>query len=448
MVNNKRVLQLNNQEQEFEGPVVYWMSRDQRVYGNWALLYAQEIAEKNKSPLIVIFCLNPSFLGATLRQYDFMLGGLKEVEKNLHEKNISFTILEGSPDDKLPDYIKKHGISTLITDFSPLRISRKWKKNISNEINIPFYEVDAHNIVPCFVASNKQEFAAKTIRPKITKLLDEYLIPYPEVKTNRFSEAKLSSIDWDSLFKKLLVDKEVKPVDWIQPGYKHAKIFLNKFIRNKLNDYGELRNNPNFDSLSNMSPFLHYGQISSQEVALEVMSGTNKKTYDIYLEELIVRKELSDNYCYFNENYDNFNGFPNWAQKSLNEHRHDIRDYVYSKHTFENATTHDKLWNAAQLQMVNTGKMHGFMRMYWAKKILEWTKNPESAQEIAIYLNDKYELDGRDPSGYTGIAWSIGGVHDRAWFTRNVFGKVRFMNDKGCERKFDVKEYINSQCAV
>jgi deoxyribodipyrimidine photo-lyase len=197
-----------------------------------------------------------------------------------------------------------------------------------------------------------------------------------------------------------------------------------------------------------MSPFLHYGHISSQEIALEIIDQTNRKIYESYLEELIIRKELSDNYCYFNENYDNYNGFPAWAQKSLNEHRNDERDYIYSRHEFETAKTHDKLWNAAQLQMVNTGKMHGFMRMYWAKKILEWSESPEKAQEIAIYLNDKYELDGRDPSGYTGIAWSIGGVHDRAWFTRKVFGKIRYMNDKGCERKFDVEEYIKTQCAV
>ena len=448
MVDPRRILQLNNFEQEFEGPVVYWMSRDQRVQGNWALLYAQEIAEKNKAPLLVVFCLNPSFLGATLRQYDFMIGGLKEVEKNLHEKNISFTILEGNPEDKLPAFIKKHGIAALITDFSPLRISRKWKKSVSKEIKIPFYEVDAHNIVPCFLASNKQEFAAKTIRPKITKLLDEFLVPYPNLKKSSFEMNKFPKIEWDSLFKKLSVDKEVKPVDWIQPGYTHAKQFLNKFIKHKLQEYDELRNNPNFDSISNMSPFLHYGHISSQEIALEIIDQTNRKIYESYLEELIIRKELSDNYCYFNENYDNYNGFPAWAQKSLNEHRNDERDYIYSRHEFETAKTHDKLWNAAQLQMVNTGKMHGFMRMYWAKKILEWSESPEKAQEIAIYLNDKFELDGRDPSGYTGIAWSIGGVHDRAWFTRKVFGKIRYMNDRGCERKFDVNEYIKTQCAV
>jgi deoxyribodipyrimidine photo-lyase len=185
---------------------------------------------------------------------------------------------------------------------------------------------------------------------------------------------------------------------------------------------------------------LHYGQVSAQRLAFQVQTllGVNSESQEAYLEELIVRRELADNYCFYNSNYDNFNGFPDWAKKTLNEHRFDKREFLYSCDEFELAKTHDPLWNAAQNQMVRDGKMHGFLRMYWAKKILEWTPSPEEAQAIAIYLNDKYELDGIDPNGYTGINWSIGGVHDRAWTERPVFGKIRFMNYAGCKRKFDV----------
>ncbi len=161
-----------------------------------------------------------------------------------------------------------------------------------------------------------------------------------------------------------------------------------------------------------------------------------------FLEELIVRRELSDNFCYYNPDYDTTKGFHNWAKQSHSEHCNDERDFTYSLAQFEQAKTHDNLWNAAQKEMVKTGKMHGYMRMYWAKKILEWTKSPEQAMEFSIYLNDKYSLDGRDPNGYAGIAWSIGGVHDRAWGTRPVFGKIRYMNYNGCKRKFDVEGYI------
>ncbi len=163
---------------------------------------------------------------------------------------------------------------------------------------------------------------------------------------------------------------------------------------------------------------------------------------DAFLEELIIRRELSDNFCFYNPRYDSFDGFPEWARKTLNEHRKDRRPYLYSLEQFETAQTHDKLWNAAQTEMVKRGKMHGYMRMYWAKKILEWTPSPEVAMEVAIHLNNRYELDGRDPNGYAGIAWSIGGVHDRAWNERNIFGKIRYMSYNGCKSKFNIEGYV------
>ena len=195
--------------------------------------------------------------------------------------------------------------------------------------------------------------------------------------------------------------------------------------------------------LSNLSPYLHFGQISAQRVALIVNGLGNHPSAESFLEELIVRRELSDNFCYYNSDYDSFKGFPEWAKKTLNDHKKDEREFVYTLKKFEEAKTHEDLWNAAQMQLVNTGKLHGYMRMYWAKKILEWSKSPEEALKIAIYLNDKYELDGRDPNGYTGCAWAIGGVHDRAWAERPVYGKIRYMNRNGAKRKFDIEKYIS-----
>ena len=194
---------------------------------------------------------------------------------------------------------------------------------------------------------------------------------------------------------------------------------------------------------SDLSPYLHFGQIAPQRVAWEIQqSDAPREAKQAFLEELIVRRELSDNFCWYNPDYDKFSGFPEWARKTLDQHRLDQRDFLYSLEEFEPGRTHDALWNAAQLEMVSRGKMHGYMRMYWAKKILEWTNSPEEALEIAIYLNDRYELDGRDPNGYVGVAWSIGGVHDRAWAERPVFGKIRYMSLAGCKRKFKVDEYI------
>ena len=237
----------------------------------------------------------------------------------------------------------------------------------------------------------------------------------------------------------------VSEADWITPGEKASLRVLKGFIEKKLGSYETGRNDPSADGQSDLSPYLHFGQISAQRIAIEV-SKTNaaKKSREAFLEELVVRRELSDNYCYYNRNYDNVEGFPEWAKKTLHAHRNDKREYLYVRAQFENGETHDDLWNAAQMEMVKRGKMHGYMRMYWAKKILEWTGSPEQAMEVAVYLNDKYELDGRDPNGYTGIAWSIGGVHDRAWNERPVFGKIRYMSYNGCKSKFDIKKYIHT----
>jgi deoxyribodipyrimidine photo-lyase len=427
-----------------KGPVIYWMSRDQRINDNWALLYAQRIALKQKSPLIVAFCLVPHFLEATIRQYGFMLRGLKELEAGLHKKNIPFVLTAGTPEKEIPLLVKQLGAACLITDFDPLKIKQKWKAGVAKKIDVPFYEVDAHNIVPCWITSPKQEYAAYTFRPKINKLLPEFLEKIPSVKKHPFSfEGKADPIKWQDVHASLRIDQCVKEIDWLQPGEKEAKKVLRDFVKKKLPSYETQRNDPTVDGQSNLSPYLHFGHISAQRIALYIQeSDAPKKDKDVFLEELIVRRELSDNFCFYNEHYDTVDGFPSWAKESLKKYRKKPREYLYSQKQFELAETHDDLWNAAQHEMVTKGKMHGYMRMYWAKKILEWTKSPDQAMEIAIYLNDKYELDGRDPNGYTGIAWSIGGVHDRAWNERRVFGKVRYMSYNGCKGKFDVKKYI------
>jgi deoxyribodipyrimidine photo-lyase len=428
-----------------DGPVVYWMSRDQRVPDNWALLYAQEAALDRKTPLLVVFSVAHEFLGATMRQYRFMLKGLGALQERLSALNIPFFLLFGSPDLQITHFIGTNHAALLITDFDPLRIKRTWKEAVCYEVNIPVYEVDAHNIVPCWKASLKQEYGAFTIRPKIRRLLREYLEPFPSVIKHPFSwKGVVRPIDWAAVGCSVTADRNVTEITGLMPGEETATSALMKFIQERLPSYDKDRNDPNKPGQSGLSPYLHFGQLSAQRIALEV-DGLNiqSETKAAFVEELIVRRELSDNFCFYSDVYDRFEGFPLWARKSLNEHRDDPRPYLYSLSQFEGGETHDDLWNACQLEMVMRGKMHGYLRMYWAKKILEWTASPEEAIEIAIYLNDKYELDGRDPNGYTGIAWAIGGVHDRPWATRKVFGSVRYMSYNGCKTKFDVKKYID-----
>jgi len=442
VINEKRIRLLQNGN-ETNGPIVYWLSRDQRVHDNWALLFAQKLALEKKKSLVVVFNLVPDFLEATIRQYGFMLKGLQEIERELSKYNIPFFLLSRKPEEQIPKFLKKINASIVVSDFDPLKIKRIWKRDVAKQISIPFYEVDAHNIVPSLHVSNKLEFAAYTIRPKINKALIEFLDEYQILKKMNKSEIQTDITDWVKIKKSIQINFDVKEVDWIKPGETAALKSLQNFLKNKFEDYSDLRNDPTKDGQSNLSPYLHFGQLSAQRIVLEVEringSEESKKTF---LEELIIRRELSDNFCYFNKNYDSFDGFNDWAKTSLNLHRKDEREFVYNLDQFENTKTHEDLWNAAQKELMTTGKMHGYMRMYWAKKILEWTKSPEDALQIAIYLNDKYELDGRDPNGYAGIAWSIGGTHDRAWFERPVYGKIRYMNRNGAERKFDVNSYI------
>ena len=430
-----------------KGPVVYWMSRDQRVRDNWAMIYAQEIAVRQKAPLLVAFCLTPDFLGATQRHYHFMLKGLEKVSQTLQEKKIPFCLLPGKPDKLVLEFMSKHRISVLISDFSPLKIKRQWNKGIISRLAIPYFEVDAHNIIPCWQASPKQEYGAYTLRPKLGKKLPEFLEEFPKLKKHPYPFGQdFPRIEWKRLHRHLNIDRSIEEIKTIVPGEDAARKTLQEFLETRLSKYPEGSRDPNLGALSRLSPYLHFGHISAQRVALETQkSHVSPGIKEAFLEELIVRRELADNYCFYNKNYDAFAGFPEWAQKTLIAHKKDKREYLYSQEAFEHARTHDDLWNAAQREMVNQGIMHSYMRMYWAKKILEWTESPEKAQEICIYLNDRYELDGRDPNGYTGIAWSLGGVHDRAWKERPIFGKIRYMSYKGCAGKFDIKAYMARQ---
>ena len=445
-MNQQRMRILNNIHHNTNGPIVYWMSRDQRAQDNWALLYAQQLALEQQQQLLVVFCLVPTFLEGTMRQYGFMLRGLAETFTLLNNKNIPCYLLQGEPDEMLPTWLTQHHASLLVTDFDPLRIKRYWKEKLLASIHIPCYEVDAHNIVPCWIASSKLEYAAYTLRPKINKLLPLFLEEIPQIVHHPISGITSDPFpDLDLLFTSLKINHSIKEITWLSPGSQAAHILLESFIKHKLPYYAALSNDPTKDMQSNLSPYLHFGQLSAQRVALSIL-GRQKITSNTesFLEELIIRRELADNFCFYNPHYDDVSGFHSWANKTLAEHFDDERTYCYSLHIFEHAHTHDELWNAAQRQLINTGKMHGYIRMYWAKKILEWSESPRLAMEIALYLNDKYQLDGRDPNGYAGVAWSIGGVHDRAWGERPVFGKIRYMNYNGMKRKFDIKSYIQS----
>jgi len=304
--------------------------------------------------------------------------------------------------------------------------------------------VETNLIVPVEVASSKEDYSAGTFRPKINRQLDRFLVKLRPRKLKvgslnlKFDSLPLDNVD--KVVSKLGLDRNVGKVSHFTGGTSRAKRRLNKFLKNKLDDYVRDSRDPNLDCISHMSPYLHFGQISPLYVALEVLK-TSSPGKEAFLEQLIVRRELSHNFVYYNSSYDSFKSLPPWTKRTLNYHRRDKKEYVYSLEQLEAAQTHDIYWNAAQQEMVLTGKMHNYMRMYWGKKIIEWTRSPQTAFKIALYLNNKYELDGRDANGFAGVAWCFG-KHDRPWAERPIFGMVRYMNSDGLKRKFDADMYV------
>ncbi len=451
--------------------VLYVMSRDQRVNGNHALLAAQKHALAKNLPLAVTFCLYSKSGLRAREHYDFMLEGLKEIEQNLTKLDIGFIFIVGNPQQKLLELFLKLNPDAVYFDFSPLRSPRSLQQKLATEVQIPMYVVDTHNIVPVWVASEKQEVGAYTLRPKLHKLLAKYLVAPENLVTHTTTwqgkEVSLSEMSEEivSITSKLTSNGTKNE---FTSGEKAAKEHLESFIANQLERYAVDRNDPSSGAQSNLSPYLHFGQISSLQVALQlqevaIQNGSNlhflnspkmPKPEDVettllhgvdsLIEEMVVRKELADNFCFYNLDYDNLNSAPNWAKTSLDKHRDDTREHPYSYEELEASKTHDPAWNAAQNQLTKTGKMHGYMRMYWAKKVLEWTDSPEQAIDYLVRLNDFYSIDGGDPNGYAGILWSVGGVHDRPWIDRDIFGVVRYMNYGGLDRKFNIESYINT----
>ncbi len=443
MVERERIRKLNNEQIKDREYVLYWMQASQRVLYNHALEYAIEKAKRLNRPLMVYFGLTGDFPEANERHYHFLLEGLKETEKALADRHIKLVVRYNPPEHGVIDLSRD--ASFIVVDRGYLKFQRQWRDYVAAKVGCPLVEVESDAVVPVETASPKEEYSAATFRPKINKKLEQFLVTLKESEPSRSStEMEQDSIDISKTSKvidQLDVDNSVKKTDHFQGGTPTAKRLLDRFILTKLDDFPERRNEPSEDYTSHMSPYLHFGQISPLCIALKVWE-TDSPGRDAYLEELIVRRELSLNYVLYNQNYYSLKGLPEWAVKTLKEHQGDKREYNYSMEEFEDGRTHDPYWNAAQKEMMITGKMQGYMRMYWGKKILEWTEKPDTAFKITLHLNNKYELDGRDPNSYTGVAWCFG-KHDRPWKERNILGKVRYMSARGLERKFHMDKYLD-----
>ena len=452
MVENTRRKRLNDRDLRRGRYVLYWMQQSQRASFNPALEYAIEVANREGLPVLVAFGLMDDHPEANLRHYRFMLEGLQDVAATLAERRIRFVVRQGAPHDVA--VALGEDAALVVCDRGYLRHQKAWRAGVAQRVPCALVQVEGDVVVPLEVASDRAEAAARTLRPKLHKAWDEYLRPLEDADVQQSSvhlriASALDLSDIDGVLGSLKLDRSVPPVRRFRGGTGEARRRLRAFLEAKLDGYADQRSEPGAFHCTQISPHLHFGQISPVEIALAVRDAQRGADADrrAYLEELIVRRELAANFVELEPRYDDYACVPGWARATLEAHRPDRREHVYSRDQLEDARTHDRYWNAAMREMRDTGFTHNYMRMYWAKKILEWTAEPEAAFRTILRLNNKYFLDGRDANSYANVAW-IFGVHDRPWPERPVFGKVRYMNAKGLERKFDMAAYLRAVDAL
>ena len=421
--------------------VLYWMRRSLRARDNPALETAIQVGNALGKPVLVFFGLVP-VANANLRHYAFLMQGFPEIHEELTRRKVGF-VLRRYPENSVVKLCDEVQAALLVTDENPLRGPEHHLGRVVRDLRIPIWSVDSDVVVPGSLIPTKQ-YAARIIRPKLLRLREEFLIKGRNRAARIAWRRSLPSLQCDqSCLEGLKIDRSIQPVKHQRGGTRAALRILSEFVRNRLADYPALHNHPETGGTSQLSAYLHFGQISPVTVALQVLrASASRPAKEAFLDQLITWRELAINFVRHHDLYDTIECAEPWAQRTLAEHARDKRPVLYSERQLENAETHDPLWNAAQIQMVERGWMHNYMRMYWAKKILEWSRSPADAFRIAVRLNDKYEIDGRDPNGYAGIAWAIAGKFDRPWPERPIFGQIRYMSGTSTGRKFDSKKYI------
>lgn len=449
---NERVAQLNDKAVNEKGRyVLYWMQMYKRVEANHSLIWAIRKANELKLPLVIYEGLKYYYPWASDRIHAFILQGVEEKRKAFEKVGIRYIFYLQKDKDSPKQTVAKltKDAALIVTDDFPCFIIPEHNRRIADKAEIAVHAVDSNGIVP-MSKFEKEEYAAYTIRPKIKKLLDRYMKPQPEETVEKDSlgievdcpETEVTADNISKLVAECDIDHSVAPSDVYHGGTAEGRKRLKNFVQNILPDYETARSKPDRDGSSRLSSYLHFGFLSPLEIALAVRdSDAPQASKDAYLEELIVRRELSYNMTRFNSKYDSLEALPPWVHKTMREHANDERQFLYSLEQLEAGETHDELWNAAQREMVATGEMHNYVRMLWGKNVIAWSPSYEVAFETLVHLNNKYCLDGRNPNSYAGILWCFG-KHDRPWMERDVFGTIRYMTSGSTGKKFDSKKYI------
>ena len=425
--------------------VLYWMQTSIRASNNHALEYAIETANQKKLPLAVIY-VSPDFIAGAQeisRQDIFLQQGLRQTAEILRNRNISlFSLVSNNPAQTI--MLLAQQAAAVIGDFGYLDYHRRQRNMFAQDCFCPSFWVESNVCVPITQAYHKEAFSARILRPAIHSKLEHFLTLPQEKTLHCTSRPELPDIANIEYLSQEQAEQSTPPNASNDMYFFGGEIEAQKswqfFLEHTLDRFHLDRNDPALEGSSKLSPYLRFGMISPIQMALDAREYGKSEGVDTLWEELIIRRELSFNFTHYNPNYRKFSCLPAWAQNSLLEHSNDPREFIYSQEQLENAQTHDAYWNAAQNQLSRSGWMHGYMRMYWGKKVIEWTTSPQEAWNILIKLNDRWELDGNSSNGYAGIAWCFG-KHDRAWKERSIFGKIRYMNEAGLRRKFDINTY-------
>lgn len=480
-INRKRVFERNSKEPNEQGDyVLYWMQSNRRFQYNFALEYAIDWANKLGKSLLIYEGLSCNYPWASDRFHHFIMEGMKENLNYAEKKDINYySYLEDEPgagNGLL--YSLAQNACTVISDEFPVFIIRKHNEKVGSKLEVPYITVDSNGIIPlgltekapynayffrkimqrnfleCFTNPPKKNPLDDLGNGKLIELSSNFLGKYPS------AERYLNDIE--SFIRSLPINHDIKKID-LQGTRKAALGKLGQFVQYGLPEYDDKRNDPDENKTSGLSPWLHYGKISEYEIvetvfeyqpdewSLDDITFNKGSTggffngdpnVDSFLDEVITWREVGFHFAHHEPDYDQYDSLPDWALKTLEEHKDDPREHIYKLEEFAQSRTHDEIWNAAQAQLREEGIIHNYLRMLWGKKVLEWTPNPETALAYLIELNNRYAIDGRDPNSYSGIFW-IFGRFDRAWQERPIYGKTRYMTSESTRRKVKLKQYLD-----
>jgi deoxyribodipyrimidine photo-lyase len=447
----RRVLARGGDPRRSADYVLFWMQVRRRAEQNLALDEAIREANRLRLPVLVYEGLRPDYPGANRRLHTFVAEGMRENARTAAARGLQYVAYVPAAGEADRDTLARlaRRAALVVTDECPGFIFDHQTAALARRLDCPLVAVDTCGVVPLREFA-KREWSAATIRPKIRALLDIYLRPQPDADVRTRADGLVVDLPGATdverrtpaeIVERAGVDPTVAPAPDLVGGRAAGLARLSRFVAERLDGYADRRNRAALDATSGLSPYLHFGFVSPLEVALAVRdAGGPAEDTSVFLEELIVRRELSHNFVFHEPRHTRVDALPDWARTTLEKHASDTRQPV-REDEIERGETYDDVWNVAQRELLATGVIHNYARMLWGKKILEWASTPQRAADLMVRLHDRYALDGRDPATYTNVLWCLG-LHDRAWGPeRPVFGTVRYMSSDSFRRKHDVKAY-------